>query len=61
MSPESNTSSSGLLPASWIALAMIVTLSGGLITAALPDHIVLRSSVAISGLSATMCSTRLSG
>ena len=48
-------------PASWIAFAMIVTLSGGLITAAEPDHMVLRSSVAMSGLSSTMCSTRLSG
>ena len=40
---------------------MRVTDHGALITTALPDHMVFRSSVAISGFSATMCSTRFSG
>jgi hypothetical protein len=61
MSPESNTSSSGLTPASRIAPAMIVTFLGVLITTALPNHMVLRSSEQISGPSATTCSTRRSG
>ena len=61
MSPESNTSSSGRTPALRIAAAMIAALRGVLITTALPNHIVLRSSEQISGLSATTCSTRRSG
>ena len=61
MSPLSNTSSSGLLPASFMAFAMTEMLSGELITAEVPDHMVLRSSVQISGFSAITCSTRRIG
>jgi hypothetical protein len=61
MSPLSKTSISGLDPASFMACAMIVMFSGELITAEVPDHIVLRSSEQISGFRAWMCSTRRSG
>ena len=40
---------------------MMVTLLGVLITTEVPNHMVLRSSEQISGLSATTCATRCSG
>ena len=40
---------------------MIATFFGVLITTDEPNHMVLRSSEQISGLSASTCSTRLSG
>ena len=55
MSPESNSSISGSTPASLITLAMRRTLAGVLITTALPDHMVLRSSVADLGLECHDC------
>ncbi len=41
--------------------AMMRRLRGVLITAPPPNHMVLRSSVQISGFSSTMCSVRISG
>ena len=61
MSPESNSSISGLTPASRITLAMRRTLPGVLITTSVPEFIVFRSMVQISGRSTAMCSTRFSG
>jgi hypothetical protein len=61
MSPESNNSISGFTPASRITFAMRRTFGGVLMTTSLPNVIVLRSSVQISGRSAEICSTRFSG
>ena len=59
MSPESKTSNSGFRPAPYIIPAISVIILGELITAPPPNHIVLRSSVQISGFSSTACWTRI--
>ena len=61
ISPESNSSSSGRTPAPRINTAIIRTLRGVLITTSLPEFMVLRSSVQISGFSSATCATRGSG
>ena len=61
MSPESNNSISGFTPASRMTFAMRRTFGGVLITTSLPNVMVFRSSVQISGRSAAICSTRFSG
>ena len=60
-SPESNSSISGSTPTAFIRSAMIRTLRGVLITTSPPEFMVLRSSVQMSGLSSSICSTRFSG
>ena len=61
MSPESNSSISGFTPASVITLAIRRTLAGVLMTTALPEYMVLRSRVQMSGFSAAIWATRSSG
>jgi hypothetical protein len=61
MSPESNSSISGLTPASLMILAMRRMFFGVLITTSRPKVMVLRSSVQMSGLSTGICATRFSG
>ena len=61
MSPESNSSISGLTPASRMIFAIRRTLAGVLMTTCPPEFIVLRSRVQISGFRIAMCSTRFSG
>ena len=60
-SPESKISISGVTPAAWTRCAMISRLRGVLITTAVPEYIVLKSSVHTSGRSASTCATRFSG